>query len=975
MKKYFLFLISALLSFYGCAELNLDDVNGRLDNLEDRVSKLEVLCTELNTNISSLKAVVNALEKNDYVTAVTPIIENGVTKGYSITFAKYGPITIFNGENGKDGEDSGAAPKIGLRQFTDGIWYWTLNGEWLLDDEGNKVKASGVDGQNGKDGEDGKDGADGKDGEDGIQGEPGNPGDEGPQGPQGDRGNDGITPKLKIEDGYWYVSYDNGAKWERLGVIGDSETSGSTLNVTYDNDYVYIAVDSETTIKVPRSTGLDIKLSVKPGVAIVPGSTMKIEYEVVGGDDETLVRCPGVNEGLYAVVKPITPNRGDIYIVDNYDNDSNYDFLYDTMRSLLISVSNGKGESILKSLNINRGVLKSVTKAYMTGANAGIVEAEVQTNVDYSVYIPETVGGWLVYENTGTRTVRTDILQFKTSQNNTDKFRSAVVELRNKLDETLEAFTIIQEMEGAGNGIVFADAALKEACVAAFDTDGNGELSYREAASVTDLSKLMVPAKITSFNELEYFAGVTEIPEDMFSECYLLESIVLPETIRKIGAGAFYGCKLLKTLILPENLKELGYGGTNGIFENCTSLTDIVVPSSVVEIPYATFRNCASLISITLPERIEYIGSECFSDCKSLKSVDLSSYVINYDSDTYWNSMFSGCYSLEQVILPDGIESLGENVFENCSSLTSISIPYTITNLGDSCFRGCSSLSEIFVPENVTSIGSYAFADCQAMTTITLPDNLKTLGYQAFSGCTSLREITLPSLIKSLDQEMFAGCTSLEEATINSRIKELPNAFFAGCSALHKVILPEGLLTIGECAFGPANEWSDNCACCTSLTSLTLPSTVRTIGSRAFAGCSALAEIILPEGLLRIEDEAFASVNINDENIVACQSLKNLALPSSLTYIGREAFRGAALTGDTLQDDCMCFVIPENVEKISEYAFAECNGIEAFKILATTPPMIEWETFPEGTLFFVPASAENEYRNYFVWSELPLFTY
>ena len=153
MKKILSVLYIATLLFASCSD-EYDDsaLTGRVDNLENRVAKLEELCKQMNTNISSLQTIVTALQKNDYVTNVTPIMQNGKEVGYTITFSKSNPITIYHGkdgQNGTDGEDgkpgvdgedgkNGHTPVIGVKQDTDGSYYWTLDGDWLTDDSGNK---------------------------------------------------------------------------------------------------------------------------------------------------------------------------------------------------------------------------------------------------------------------------------------------------------------------------------------------------------------------------------------------------------------------------------------------------------------------------------------------------------------------------------------------------------------------------------------------------------------------------------------------------------------------------------------------------------------------------------------------------------------------------------------------------------------------------------------------------------------------
>ena len=191
MKKTLLFALS-LLAVVACSKFDDSAIWDQLNKHEDRIVKLETLCNQMNTNITSLQTIIIALQSNDYVVNIAPIKEGNKEIGYTITFAKSGSITIYHGQDGKNGQDGadgkdGYTPKIGVRQHTDGKYYWTLDGDWLLDDKGNMIPTAGEDGQNGADGTDGKD------------------------------GQDGITPQLKIEDGYWYLSYDNGMSWQKLG--------------------------------------------------------------------------------------------------------------------------------------------------------------------------------------------------------------------------------------------------------------------------------------------------------------------------------------------------------------------------------------------------------------------------------------------------------------------------------------------------------------------------------------------------------------------------------------------------------------------------------------------------------------------------------------------------------------------------------------------------------------------------------------
>jgi tetrahydromethanopterin S-methyltransferase subunit B len=181
MKKLWSMLaILAALFIVSCGD-DYDDtaIKNQINDLENRVANLEQLCQQMNTNISSMQTILNALQERDYITSVTPIKEGDAVIGYTINFAINDPITIYHGKNGADGKD-GYVPVIGVAKFEDdGLYYWTLDGEWLTDAEGNKVRAQGLDGGTGDGGS------------------------------EGSAGKDGITPQLKIKLNYWYISYDN----------------------------------------------------------------------------------------------------------------------------------------------------------------------------------------------------------------------------------------------------------------------------------------------------------------------------------------------------------------------------------------------------------------------------------------------------------------------------------------------------------------------------------------------------------------------------------------------------------------------------------------------------------------------------------------------------------------------------------------------------------------------------------------------
>ena len=162
MKRYTLIAL-AFLFFGACTQFDDTKIWDKLKDHEERIKSLETLCDEINANISSMQSILGALQDNDYVTGVSKIMEDGVETGYIITFSKSGAITIYHGKDGADGADGlpgapgtdgadgedgqdGQTPVIGVSKDADGRYYWTLNGEWMLGEDSEKIPATGKDG-------------------------------------------------------------------------------------------------------------------------------------------------------------------------------------------------------------------------------------------------------------------------------------------------------------------------------------------------------------------------------------------------------------------------------------------------------------------------------------------------------------------------------------------------------------------------------------------------------------------------------------------------------------------------------------------------------------------------------------------------------------------------------------------------------------------------------------------------------------
>lgn len=184
--------------------------------------------------------------------------------------------------------------------------------------------------------------------------------------------------------------------------------------------------------------------------------------------------------------------------------------------------------------------------------------------------------------------------------------------------------------------ISFANATVRQCCVEAWDTNGDGQLSYDEAASVTDLGTVFAGKKFTSFIELTNFTGLTSIGDSAFANCATLASIRFPRSVKHIGAYAFLGCRSLKTCTLPKELISMGKGALAG----CRTLAVPELPSTLTAIADSCFAGCALFNAIELPLSILHVGQQAFAGCTKLTSFTT------------------------QSASPQNI-TLGENVFEN----------------------------------------------------------------------------------------------------------------------------------------------------------------------------------------------------------------------------------------------------------------------------------------------------------------------
>ena len=254
------------LSCLACSKYDDSALNDRLAKLEQRVGAIEEKVKVANEDIKTLRSLVSASTQGKTITEVKKTDE-----GYDLIFSDKQVISIKHGRNGADGH----SPKISVAQ-ENGVYYWQLDGQWLLDAQNKKVRVSGETGPvgpqgpqgvPGKDGAVGPQGPQGPKGQDGAASTQGTPGQAGPQGPRGDKGEtgpqgvagqDGKTPTLRINAGKWEVSYDNQI-WKQVDVISGGTSGNTTIEglnlfkkIEDKGTEVVITLTSGDTIKLPK---------------------------------------------------------------------------------------------------------------------------------------------------------------------------------------------------------------------------------------------------------------------------------------------------------------------------------------------------------------------------------------------------------------------------------------------------------------------------------------------------------------------------------------------------------------------------------------------------------------------------------------------------------------------------------------------------------------------------------------------------
>lgn len=443
---------------------------------------------------------------------------------------------------------------------------------------------------------------------------------------------------------------------------------------------------------------------------------------------------------------------------------------------------------------------------------------------------------------------------------------------------------------------------------------------------------------------------VTRIGKGAFLRCGTQDELNIPASVTEIGEDAFVGCDINKITVAEENKVYDSRDDCNAIIE--TNSNELLVGSGSSTIPQGIIKIgdhafCTSgLKSIEIPSSVEEISSSAFNSCGKLYSVLVSEKNKVYDSRENCNAVIKTetnelVVGTTMTVMPKTVKSIGDYAFIGRPSYRMnkldagkeyyvrynsgyLELPDDLVSIGNGAFSS-SSVNLVQLPNTVKSIGDEAFSYC-AFEQITIPSSVSKIGTEAFANCDSLEQIIIPDTVTQIGTGVFAGCDDLTTAKLSKNV-EVTDEMFSYCKKLQKVDIPENVTKIGKDAFYN-----------TALKEIALPNSLKEIKSAAFSN-SLLETIEIPDNVSKIGEYAFLDTLLSDiviprkvtvvekDTFAQCGNLGTVVLPDEMTNIGASAFE-ACYNLENIN-------FSKNITEIGERAFYGCKKLNEIELPKT----------------------------------------
>lgn len=423
--------------------------------------------------------------------------------------------------------------------------------------------------------------------------------------------------------------------------------------------------------------------------------------------------------------------------------------------------------------------------------------------------------------------------------------------------------------------------------------EGTKAICSTAFSGVDNIKTVSIPSSVKEFGDFAFssFKGKFNFPEKLeiigrraFTNG-IDGDVVLPDSVKTIGDGAFYNCSGLKSVVLPSQLTEL----PAELFYNCGKLTDVVMGDNVKTIGDNAFRYCYWLKNINLSTNLERIGEKAFEFCIALKDIELPEGLLEISKYAFKDS------AITKVTIPSAITEISEGAFQNTYELESVEILGNITAINDYAFEKNTKLVNINLPDTITIIGGAAFSNCANVQIEKLPANLVYIGASAFKNCLCFTELDL-SKVDYIGGGAFSGNTNLSKVTLSNNLENLYGSTFKS----------------------------------TAIKEIYIPASVLTIQNTDFAYCSNLVSIIVDEDNPNYTSSFYG---LNDAGIVtkdftriirgagAAEGYYGVTVPE-VKYIDQYAYSGLQIS---------IVEIPNKVEQIHSYAFDACSILSSIR--------------------------------------------